>query len=188
MFRVCIKSGFFVFASPRQGLGKEMARTSQAQASCLSLPSVWCLTLEKVDTKVNKMIKEEKTKRKRSFFRIPEELKLKVAKDRLLEGKSAVEISKEYELSLTSIRRILCNFAASNDKSALFMKNKPTDSQADEIKALREEVLELKKKLYNETMRADFYDTMIDVAEEMFNIEIRKKAGTGQSKGCTKTK
>ena len=147
-----------------------------------------CLTLEKVDTKVNKMIKEEKTKRKRSFFRIPEELKLKVAKDRLLEGKSAVEISKEYELSLTSIRRILCNFAASNDKSALFMKNKPTDSQADEIKALREEVLELKKKLYNETMRADFYDTMIDVAEEMFNIEIRKKAGTGQSKGCTKTK
>ena len=68
------------------------------------------------------------------------------------------------------------------------MKNKPTDSQADEIKALREEVMELKKKLHQETMRADFYDTMVDVAEEMFNIEIRKKAGTGQSKGCTKTK
>lgn len=65
------------------------------------------------------------------------------------------------------------------------MKNKPIDNQAEEIKALREEVLELKKKLYNETVRADFYDTMIDVAEEMFDIEIRKKAGTGQSKGCT---
>ena len=65
------------------------------------------------------------------------------------------------------------------------MKNKPIDNQAEEIKALREEVLELKKKLYNETMRADFYDTMIDVAEEMFDIEIRKKAGTRQSKGCT---
>ena len=62
------------------------------------------------------------------------------------------------------------------------MKNRPTDSQADEIKALREEVMELKKKLHSETMRADFYDTMIDVAEEMFNIEIRKKAGTGR--GC----
>ncbi|MBQ8453813.1 MAG: hypothetical protein IJ537_00505 [Bacteroidaceae bacterium] len=63
------------------------------------------------------------------------------------------------------------------------MKNRPTDSQADEIKALREEVMELKKKLHSETMRADFYDTMIDVAEEMFNIEIRKKAGTGQEGG-----
>ena len=73
-------------------------------------------------------------------------------------------------------------------QSALLMKNKPTDSLAEENKALREEILELKKKLHQETMRADFYDTMVDVAEEMFNIEIRKKAGTGQSKGCTKTK
>ena len=46
----------------------------------------------------------------------------------------------------------------------------------------------MKKQLYDETMRADLYDTMIDVAEEMFGIEIRKKADTGQSKGCTKTK
>ena len=65
------------------------------------------------------------------------------------------------------------------------MKNKPIDSQAEEIKALKAEVLELKKKLYEETMRADFCDTMIDVAEEMFDIEIRKKADTGRSKGCT---
>ena len=63
-----------------------------------------------------------------------------------------------------------------------------TDSLSEENKALRREVLELKKRLYDETMRADFYDTMIDVAEEMFGIEIRKKAGTGQSRGCTKTK
>ncbi len=37
-------------------------------------------------------------------------------------------------------------------------------------------------------MRADFNETMIEVAEEMFGIEIRKKAATatGQSKGCMK--
>ena len=62
------------------------------------------------------------------------------------------------------------------------MKKHTTDSLSEENKALRKEVLELKKKLYDETMRADFYDTMVDVAEEMFGIEIRKKAGTGQSK------
>ena len=91
-------------------------------------------------------------------------------------------------MSISSVNRILCTFAAENEKSALFMKKGATTSESDEIKALRKEVLELKRELYNETMRADFYDTMIDVAEEMFGIEIRKKADTGQSKGCTKTK
>ena len=136
------------------------------------------------------MIKEKdsKPRRKRSCFRLPDEIKPEVVRDYLLNGIDQCQIAQKYGISQHSVSRIIRNFAASNDKSALFMKNRPTDSQADEIKALREEVLELKKKLYQETMRADFYDTMVDVAEEMFNIEIRKKAGTGQSKGCTKTK
>ena len=135
-----------------------------------------------------KQNKESKPKRKRSCFRLPEELKLEIVHDYLLNRIDQCQIAKQYGISLKSVSRIIRNFAASNDKSALLMKNKPTDSLAEENKALREEILELKKKLYQETMRADFYDTMVDVAEEMFNIEIRKKAGTGQSKGCTKTK
>ena len=68
------------------------------------------------------------------------------------------------------------------------MKNNPSNNPSEEIKALRAELLSLKKQLYDEQMRADFYETMVDVAEEMFNIEIRKKADTGQSKGCTERK
>ena len=119
---------------------------------------------------------------------MPEELKLDVAKAYHLEKKSSSQIAKEFGIGKSTVESIIRNFAASNDKSALLMKSKPTDSLAEENKALREEILELKKKLHQETMRADFYDTMVDVAEEMFNIEIRKKAGTGQSKGCTRTK
>ena len=111
-----------------------------------------------------------------------------IIREYYLEGVSKNALAKKYNSSFPAILRIIRNFAASNDKGALLMKNKPTDSLAEENKALREEILELKKKLHQETMRADFYDTMVDVAEEMFNIEIRKKAGTGQSKGCTKTK
>lgn len=132
--------------------------------------------------------KGSKAKCKRSYFRFPEELKLEIVRDYLLNGIGQSRIAENYGISQQSVSKIIRNFAASNDKSVLLMKNRPTDSQADEIKALREEVLELKKELHQETMRADFYDTMVDVAEEMFNIEIRKKAGTGQSKGCTKTK
>ena len=111
-----------------------------------------------------------------------------IIREYYLEGVSKNALAKKYNSSFPAILRIIRNFAASNDKSALLMKNKPTDSLAEENKALREEILKLKKKLHQETMRADFYDTMVDVAEEMFNIEIRKKTGTGQSKGCTKTK
>ena len=132
--------------------------------------------------------KVSKPKRKRSCFRLSEELKLEVVRDYLLNGIDQCQIAKQYGISQQSVSRIISIFAASNDKSALLMKNTPTDNQAEEIKALRAEILELKKKLHQETMRADFYDTMVDVAEEMFNIEIRKKAGTGQSKGCMKTK
>jgi transposase-like protein len=131
---------------------------------------------------------KEKPKRKRSCRRVPEDVKLRIAKDRHIEGKSSMEIAGEYGLGITTVNGILSNFAAENDKSALFMKKDATAGESEEIKALKREVMELKRQLYDETMRADFYDTMIEVAEEMFGIEIRKKAGTGQSKGCTRTK
>ncbi len=70
-------------------------------------------------------------------------------------------IVKKYQSSFSAVLRVIRNFAASNDKSALLMKNKPVDNQAEEIKALQHEVLDLKKKLYDETMRADFFETMV---------------------------
>ena len=105
-----------------------------------------------------------------------------------LEGASKNSLVKKYQSSFSAVLRVIRNFAASNDKSALLMKNKPVDNQAEKIKALQQEVLDLKKKLYDETMRADFFETMVDVAEDMFDIAIRKKAVTGQSKGCTAKK
>ena len=117
--------------------------------------------------------------------KISQEEKMEIVKKHYLEGVSHTELAKRYGTVQTVVSRIIRTFAAENEKSALLMKNKPVDNQEEEIKALRAEILELKKKLYDETMRADFCDTMIDVAEEVFNIEIRKKAGTGQSKGCT---
>ena len=105
-----------------------------------------------------------------------------------LEGASKNSLVRKYQSSFSAVLRVIRNFAASNDKSALLMKNKPVDNQAEEIKALQHEVLDLKKKLYDETMRADFFETMVEVAEDMFDIAIRKKAVTGQSKGCTAKK
>lgn len=113
---------------------------------------------------------------------------MEMVKLHYLEGISQRELAMRYGTDQSVVSRIMSNFAAENDKSALFMKKDAKTSESEEIKALRKEVLELKKKLYDETMRADFFETMVDVSEEMFGIEIRKKAGTGQSKGCAEGK
>ena len=97
-------------------------------------------------------------------------------------------LARKYKSSFGAISRIVSKFEAENEKSTLLMKKKPSDDQTEELKALRKEVFTLKKQLRDEQMRADFYETMVDVAEGTFNIEIRKKAGTGQSKGCTEKK
>ena len=124
----------------------------------------------------------ERNKKRRK--RISQEEKMEIVRLHYLEGVSQSELARRYGTAQSVVWRIIRTFASENDKSALLMKNKPVDSQAEKIKAMKAEILELKKKLYEETMRVDFCDTMIDVAEEIFCIEIRKKADTGQSKGC----
>lgn len=127
-----------------------------------------------------------KVRTKNGKKRLSPELKMEIVREYHLEGKhNKSRLAQEYGIGKATVNDILRKFAAENDKSALLMKKDSKTNESKEIKALKKEVLELKKQLYNETMRADFYDTMIDVAEEMFNIEIRKKADTGQSKGCT---
>ncbi len=60
------------------------------------------------------------------------------------------------------------------------MRKKKQDVNEEDFNALRAEITRLKKELRQEKMRAEALDTMIDVAEEMFNIPVRKKAGTKQ--------
>jgi len=95
-------------------------------------------------------------------------------------------LARIYNTESSVITRIISTFAKEKDTNLMIMGRNTTIGKSDELKSLRKEVLELKKRLYNETMRADFNETMIDVAEEMLGIEIRKKAATGQSKGYIK--
>ncbi len=54
------------------------------------------------------------------------------------------------------------------------------ESQEERIKVLEMENKRLQQALELEKLRSKAFDTMIDVAEETFNIPIRKKSGTKQ--------
>jgi len=55
-----------------------------------------------------------------------------------------------------------------------------SSSLSDENRELRRKLAEMEKKLKNEKLRADFYEEMVNVAEDKFKISIRKKAGAKQ--------
>ena len=59
-------------------------------------------------------------------------------------------------------------------------KSPKSSDESSSITALRLENERLRAELKDAKMRAHAFDTMIDVAEEMFNLPIRKKAGTKQ--------
>lgn len=62
-------------------------------------------------------------------------------------------------------------------KSGEEMANKSKDDQIRELKA---KLKQAEKRAEYEALRAHAFDTMINIAEEKFNIPIRKKSGTKQ--------
>lgn len=110
---------------------------------------------------------------------------------------SQIELLREFYSSNLSVRKFAQNkgiahstfrrwiliFESSNPEIAQCMRKENSSKVSDEsaaITALRLENERLRSELKREKMRSHAYDTMIDVAEEMFNLPIRKKAGTKQ--------
>lgn len=74
-------------------------------------------------------------------------------------------------------------FEESNPEISDYMKrntSSPVTDESSSLTALRLENERLRSELKEANLRARAYERMIDVAEEMFNLPIRKKAGTKQ--------
>ncbi len=89
------------------------------------------------------------------------------------------EIAEELGIQWRTVEYIVRNFA-SELPTVPVMRKKKQDTTEEDIAALRAEVTRLRKELRHEKMRADALDTMVDLAEEIFNIPVRKKSGAKQ--------
>lgn len=108
------------------------------------------------------------------------DFKLQVVYEALTSGLSHGAICRKYSLSTkTLIRSWIRTFAPQALEPESIM-NKSKDEQQQEIDRLKKLLLERELELKHQKMRADFLDEMINVAEEMFQIPVRKKAGTKQ--------
>ena len=97
-----------------------------------------------------------------------------------------VEIVREFLTGKFTVRQIMDKYMI-NAEATFFswlashisedMANKSKD---DQIRELKERLRQAEKRAEMEELRAKAYSKMIDVAEETFNIPIRKKSGTKQ--------
>lgn len=101
------------------------------------------------------------------------------------EGYNTYEIASMVPVSQATVWTWISKFAAQSPKLVENMKKPKTEAkpQADkdaDIKSLEEEIARLTYELKRSNMKAAALDTMINLAEERFKIQIRKKSGTKQ--------
>ena len=63
-----------------------------------------------------------------------------------------------------------------------------TQEEKDEKLALQQRIAELERQLEDEKMRSGLWQTLVEVAEEKFGIEIKKKSGAPPSNDSKKRK
>ena len=105
----------------------------------------------------------------------------KIQKVRELEsGKTKIsEICKLYEVSEVSVYRWLNKFGTmKNKKERLIVE---TDSDTRQLLALKKKVAELERVIGQKQIIIDFKDKMIELAEETYGVDIKKKFSTQQS-------
>ena len=97
-------------------------------------------------------------------------------------GYSIGHISRIFPLSYGTVKRWLSIFSEERKDNESAMKKKSSTPQNhmdtnEEIKALKAQITRLEKDLDNARIKAELYNEMINVAEQHFNIRIRKKFG-----------
>ncbi len=105
----------------------------------------------------------------------------KIKKVRELEiGKVKVsELCKQYEVSDTNVYQWLKKFGTMKDEKERLIVE--TDSDTKQLLELKKKVAELEQIIGQKQILIDFKDKMIDLAEEAYGVDIKKKYSTQQS-------
>jgi len=105
----------------------------------------------------------------------------KIQKVRELEtGKTKVsELCKQYEVSDVTVYRWLNKFGVMKDKKEKLIIE--TDSDTRQLLELKKKVAELERIIGQKQILIDFKDKMIELAEDTYNVDIKKKFSTQPS-------
>ena len=132
----------------------------------------------------NSIFTESLRSRQNRYF--SEDIKKKIVRD--LE-KNLIRISdvcQTYQVSRTSVYRWIYNYSAMAKKKHKQVVESKSDTA--KIKALEERIKELERTVGQKQLMIDFKDKMIELAEQRYNVDIKKKLGSKVLSGSDTTK
>ena len=105
----------------------------------------------------------------------------KLGKVREIEtGRSKVsEVCKQYEVSATNVYKWLAKFGTMKGKKERVIVE--TQSDTAQLLLLKKQVAELERIIGQKQVLLDFKDKMIDLAEQFYGVDIKKKFTTKPS-------
>lgn len=89
---------------------------------------------------------------------------------------SVTEISREYGVTRTAIYKWIHQFSAMSKKKVHMVVESQSDTR--KILELKDKIAELEKLVGQKQILLEFQAKMIDLAEEMYEVDIKKKLGT----------
>ena len=113
---------------------------------------------------------------KRSFS---ESFKIQKVRDLEMKKVSVHEICRAYEVSSTSVHRWIAKYGQNRDKTERIVVE--TESDTRHILELKKKIAELERLVGQKQILLEFKDKMIEIAEEMYGVDIKKKLSTKPS-------
>lgn len=122
---------------------------------------------------------------KRSYRYFSVELKQKLVSDIDNNLITVAEISREYEVSRSAVTKWRAKYSVHYQHQTRQIVEAMSDTR--KIQMLKARIKELEHCVGVKQIQLEFYEKMIELAEEDYGIEIKKKENTGLSSGIGKT-
>lgn len=130
---------------------------------------------------MDKRIKR-KLQRRREFS---DEVRRKVVGE-FRAGKYTVkELAELYHVSEQSIYRWIHKFSSTDEPNVTVVEM--ADSSDQKLKDLQQKIADLERALGQKQIKLDFYEKMMDLAKEEYDLDLKKNSFTQQSSGSGKT-
>jgi transposase-like protein len=127
--------------------------------------------------------RKKRTSRAKRYF--SESFKVKKVREIERNLTKVSEISREYEVSTTAIYKWLYKYSTFHKRQIRQVIEPMSDTK--KIQELKAKIKELEQVVGQKQIQLEFKEKMIELAEQMYNIDIKKKLGTKPSSGSGST-